>query len=376
MEYQDYYATLGVPRTATQADIKKAFRKLAREHHPGQQAATRPPSSGSRRSTRPTRSCRIPRSASSTTSSARLGGLLAGRRDRRGRRPVRRRQPVRRLRRRRRRAAAGGRRPLRVPDGNGDAGGLLRLLPHVLRRRRPAGDRPAAAGPAPRTRPRRGRRRVVRGPPRRDGPRRRRRGRPAGAAGRAAPRRAPPAATVEADAEITLEEAFHGTKRLRRGRRQAPRGHDPARRRHGQRIRLSGKGAGGGDLVVTVKVKPHPVFTRDGADLERELPITPARGAARRRDPGHDAHGPGAADDPGRHPERPHVPAHGPGPAAPQGRRPRRPVRQGPRRPADRRSTTRPARPPRTFLDLVDQPDPRPTTDAPTTQRTAEDPDR
>jgi DnaJ-class molecular chaperone len=34
MEYRDYYKTLGVPRTATQADIKKAFRKLARKHHP------------------------------------------------------------------------------------------------------------------------------------------------------------------------------------------------------------------------------------------------------------------------------------------------------------------------------------------------------
>ena len=34
MEYRDYYATLDVPRTASQADIKKAFRKLAREFHP------------------------------------------------------------------------------------------------------------------------------------------------------------------------------------------------------------------------------------------------------------------------------------------------------------------------------------------------------
>src|SRR4029079_3550476 len=37
-EFQDYYRTLGVPRTATQADIKKAFRKLARESHPDKHA--------------------------------------------------------------------------------------------------------------------------------------------------------------------------------------------------------------------------------------------------------------------------------------------------------------------------------------------------
>lgn len=32
--FQDYYATLGVPRAATQKEIKAAFRKLARKHHP------------------------------------------------------------------------------------------------------------------------------------------------------------------------------------------------------------------------------------------------------------------------------------------------------------------------------------------------------
>lgn len=34
VQYKDYYESLGVPRTASDADIKKAFRKLAREYHP------------------------------------------------------------------------------------------------------------------------------------------------------------------------------------------------------------------------------------------------------------------------------------------------------------------------------------------------------
>ena len=34
MDFKDYYATLGVAKTATAKDIKQAFRRLARKHHP------------------------------------------------------------------------------------------------------------------------------------------------------------------------------------------------------------------------------------------------------------------------------------------------------------------------------------------------------
>ena len=34
MQFKDYYAVLGVARDASEDEIKRAFRKLARKHHP------------------------------------------------------------------------------------------------------------------------------------------------------------------------------------------------------------------------------------------------------------------------------------------------------------------------------------------------------
>jgi molecular chaperone DnaJ len=48
----------------------------------------------------------------------------------------------------------------------------------------------------------------------------------------------------------------------------------------GSRIRLAGKGEPGragappGDLFIVIKVRPHPIFTRDGDSLNVEIPVT------------------------------------------------------------------------------------------------------
>ena len=59
----------------------------------------------------------------------------------------------------------------------------------------------------------------------------------------------------------------------------------PAGMRDGQKIRLRGKGRPGdhgapaGDLVVTVNVTPHPVFSIEGKNLRMTLPVTFAEAA-------------------------------------------------------------------------------------------------
>lgn len=49
---------------------------------------------------------------------------------------------------------------------------------------------------------------------------------------------------------------------------------------HGQRLKLTGEGEMGykgskpGDLYIVVRVKPHPEFTRDGSDIRSEVPVS------------------------------------------------------------------------------------------------------
>jgi curved DNA-binding protein len=94
------------------------------------------------------------------------------------------------------------------------------------------------------------------------------------------PRAASRAPAAEASAEVTLAEVARGAERMVDvdGRRLQVK--IPAGVADGARIRLRGGGVRGtaqgqhGDLVINVKVKPDPRFERRGADLVTELPLT------------------------------------------------------------------------------------------------------
>jgi DnaJ-class molecular chaperone len=58
----------------------------------------------------------------------------------------------------------------------------------------------------------------------------------------------------------------------------------PAGIENGKRMRLSGQGesgaAGAGDLLLTIRVAPHPVYRRSGRDLDVRVPVTLQEAAA------------------------------------------------------------------------------------------------
>lgn len=90
---------------------------------------------------------------------------------------------------------------------------------------------------------------------------------------RSAGRRAARGQDMEANVEITLEEAYHGTTRVleRDGHRIQVK--IPPGARSGSKVRVAGKGAPGsggqppGDLYLNITVEPHPVFKREDDTL-------------------------------------------------------------------------------------------------------------
>jgi DnaJ-class molecular chaperone len=98
--------------------------------------------------------------------------------------------------------------------------------------------------------------------------------------------RAPRAAKgrdIESEAELTLEEAYHGAMRRISislgGHARSVDVRIPAGIKDGSRVRASGEGESGsggaaaGDLFLRVRIKPHPVFERKGDDLYVKVPI-------------------------------------------------------------------------------------------------------
>ncbi len=275
MEYRDYYATLGVPRTASQAEIKKAFRKLARQHHPD---VNKGDAAAEKRFKEVTEANEVlsdpekrklydelganwqayqgggatgagPRTAQGGNPFADFQGFGAGgpgvRFEYRGNTED----------------LAGFSDFFRTFFGGGGAtafggGGASGFGASDFSEFADAG-----GGAGTRTRMRSGSLDDLLA------------GfgtsQPSSASRRAAPRQ-----RLEAETDVTLEEVATGTKRLLDLDGKRIEVTIPAGVGDGQRIRFSGVTADKVDVFVRMTVKPHPTFTRKGSDLHREIPLT------------------------------------------------------------------------------------------------------
>ena len=94
-----------------------------------------------------------------------------------------------------------------------------------------------------------------------------------------------PGADQEAELELTVEEAYRGVRRSvtlsSDGTRRSFDVTIPAGVTDGQRIRLAGQGGRGGDgarsgdLYLIVRIAPHPRYRLEGRDLDVELRLAP-----------------------------------------------------------------------------------------------------
>ncbi len=241
VDFKDYYQTLGVPRTALEADIRKAFRKLAREHHPD---VAKDKKAGEAKFKEigeaydvlsdPEKRKRYDEMGPGGES---FGGFPG--------------------------AAGGGRR--RAQPGGGGAeqdyhfGGTTGFSDFFEQFFSGGASRSYGFPPDPEQAQR-----------------------------RAGPRRG---GDIEGDILVTLEEAMHGTMRQLSlqtvdSRTGAEDVHTftvriPAGASEGRRIRVPGQGAAGhgggeaGDLFLRVRIAPHPDFRVRGSDLYHDLDLAP-----------------------------------------------------------------------------------------------------
>jgi curved DNA-binding protein len=240
MEYKDYYAVLGVPKTATQAEIKKAYRRLARELHPDKNPGN---ADAERRFKEANEANAVLADPDKRRQYDELGanwqaydnaGFPGGATDWAGFG-----------------GAPGGVRWETRRVNAEDLGGFSDFFRAFF-----GGEASPRAASSP------GFDQAF----------------DFGNLG-GAPRHAIRPAEAHATAEVTLAEVIRGAERMVSvdGRRLEAR--IPAGVNDGARIRLRGalKDPGGGpagDVVITVRVKPDPRFERRGADLVTELPLT------------------------------------------------------------------------------------------------------
>ena len=86
----------------------------------------------------------------------------------------------------------------------------------------------------------------------------------------------PQAQNQNASINVEIEDIFNGTSKSIR----LPNGNNvqvkiPVGIEEGKKIRLSGKGINGGDLLLKIQINPHKRFKLDGKDIIVDVPVTP-----------------------------------------------------------------------------------------------------
>jgi curved DNA-binding protein len=240
MEFKDYYQTLGVPKTASAAEIKRAFRKLARQYHPDLNAGNK---TAEARFKEINEANEVLSDADSRRKYDELGANWRSyeQAERAGRDGGASSGPFG--------GAPGGARyrtmtPEEMQDMFGDEDPFSDFFHRFFGGAAPGGTPGGRRGRA--TQPRRG-------------------------------------ADFESPVELTLEEAFAGaTRRLRldgTGQAKTVEVRIPAGVTDGARVRVAGegelgaKGGSSGDLFLRVHITPHARFVREGADLRVRVPV-------------------------------------------------------------------------------------------------------
>jgi curved DNA-binding protein len=242
VDFKDYYATLGVAKSATEKEIKQAFRKLARKHHPDVNPGDKAAEAKFKEINEAYEVLGDPPKRKKYDELGANWRMYEQAEAQGGANPF-----------------AGGR--WNVNTGGARGGGFRTMTQEEMEElfgdANPFSDffttffGGAEGGPSA------------------GGPR----------AGRAGARvRQRPGRDVEHELEITLDDAYHGTTRRlsmqqQDGQTRTVDVRIPPGVGDGSRVRVAGEGeqgmggAPGGDLYLRIKLAPHPVFERKGRDL-------------------------------------------------------------------------------------------------------------